>query len=415
MYMQIIVFFLCRKSASCTHVSGLLHALVSMSESEIHMFKRPVTMANEEEVLPVTSYACKWNVPKKRKVSALRMSEATFEKHVYGKEKRRSLKPLEQFDPRPIELRGTANERLSELLDKLRGKGLSISLSLDSKSRCWNLEGDQDHKDAVHPELPSKQDLQRRVAEFKKCLKQSPEKCREIEFKTREQANSPLWYSARRYRLTASYFGAVRQRRPTTSPHSLVLHILGRSTFSSPATEWGKANEKKALQLYQDKQHETGHKDLYACPSGFVISDKHPFLGASPDAAVYDPSMPDPFGLAEVKCPFSVCKLTPTEACSKPNFFCTLKMNGATPQLELKENHPYYAQVQGQMGVTQRRWCDFIVYTEKGLSIQRIYFDETFWGDLLKKLEDFYDNCLAPEIVSPVHVLGLKVRDLRLM
>ena len=65
--------------------------------------------------------------------------------------------------------------RLSELLDKLRGKGLSISLSLDSKSRCWNLEGDQDHKDAVHPELPSKQDLQRRVEEFKKCLKQSPE------------------------------------------------------------------------------------------------------------------------------------------------------------------------------------------------------------------------------------------------
>ena len=24
------------------------------------------------------------------------------------------------------------------------------------------------------------------------------------------------------------------------------------------------------------------------------------------------------------------------------------------------------------------------------------------------KLEDFYDNCLAPEIVSPVHIIGLK-------
>ena len=75
-------------------------------------------------MLPVTSYACKWNVPKKRKVSTLRMSEVTFEKHVYGKEKRRSLKPLEEFDPRPIELRGTTNERLPELLDKLCGKGL---------------------------------------------------------------------------------------------------------------------------------------------------------------------------------------------------------------------------------------------------------------------------------------------------
>ena len=131
--------------------------------------------------------------------------------------------------------------------------------------------------------------------------------------------------------------------------------------------------------------------------------------------AVYGPSMPDPFGLAEFKCPFSVCNLTPAEACSKPNFFCTLKVNGATPQLELKRNHPYYAQVKGQMGVTQRKWCDFIVYTEKGLSIQRIYFDELFWKDLLTKLEEFYDNCLAPEIVSPVHVLGLKVCDLFLM
>ena len=171
--------------------------------------------------------------------------------HVYGKEKKRSLKPHEEFDPRPVELMGTANERLPELLDKLRRKGLSISLSLDSKSRCWILEV---HNDAVHLELPktSKGELQ----SLKKCLKQSPEKCREIEFKTREQANSPLWYSACRYRLTAAYFGAIRQRCPTTSPHSLVLNILGMTMFSSLSTEWGKANEKKALQLYQDKQHQ---------------------------------------------------------------------------------------------------------------------------------------------------------------
>ena len=115
-----------------------------------------------------------------------------------------------------------------------------------------------------------------------------------------------------------------------------------------------------------------------------------------------------------MKCPFSVRDVTPTDACSKSNFFGTLMIDNATPQLELKETHPYYAQVQGQMGV-RKRWCDFIVYTEKGLSIQRIHFDLSFWRDLVSKLEEFYDNCLAPEIVSPVHVLGLRVRDLRLM
>ena len=153
---------------------------------------------------------------------------------------------------------------------------------------------------------------------------------------------------------------------------------------------------------------------IYTCPSGFVL-EEYPFLGASPDAAVYDPSLQDPFGLAEIKCPYSFRYVTPAEACSKSNFFCTLKTDGATPQPNLKDSHPYYAQVQGQMGVTQRKWCDFIVYTEKGLSIQRIQFDNSFWRDLVATLEDFYDNCLAPEIVSPVHVLGLKVRDLRLM
>ena len=99
-------------------------------------------------------------------VNGNNMSEATFEKHVYGKEKRQSLKPLEEFDPHPIELRGTANERLPELLHKLCGKGLSISLSLDSKTRCWNLEGHPDDKDAVCSELPSKENLQKRIEEF---------------------------------------------------------------------------------------------------------------------------------------------------------------------------------------------------------------------------------------------------------
>ena len=39
------------------------------------------------------------------------------------------------------------------------------------------------------------------------------------------------------------------------------------------------------------KQRASGHADLYACKSGFVISEDLPFVGASPDAAVYDPSV----------------------------------------------------------------------------------------------------------------------------
>ena len=66
------------------------------------------------------------------------------------------------------------------------------------------------------------------------------------------------------------------------------------------------------------------------------------------------------------------------------------------------------------MGVGDRPWCDFVVYTAKGISVERIHFDKNFWEkQLLPKLTEFYDKCLAPEIVSPIRVLGLKIRDLR--
>ena len=191
------------------------------------------------------------------------------------------------------------------------------------------------------------------------------------------------------------------------------MRILSTSSFSSPATEWSNAHEQTALKQYEKLQREDGHCDLYVCPSGFVVCEDYPFLGASPDSVVYDPSVSNSFGLAEVKCPYSCRSMTSEEACTHSNFFCTLDQTTNKPKL--KKNHPYYCQVQGQMGVTKRQWCDFIVYTEKGMSIERIEFDSEFWEDLLHCLIEFYDNCLGPEIVSPIHVLGLKVRDLRLM
>ena len=331
-----------------------------------------------------------------------------------AKEKKQTLKPLEHFDHRPDELKGTASSALSELLDKLHGKGLSISLSLDSKTRFWKKENTIDHSETeLSPRLPSKSELEKLVIEFKQSLQLPLEKIMDIEQHTRNQSHSSLWYSVRRYRLTASYFGQIRQRRPTTSAHSLVLRILSTSSFSSPATEWGKDNEQRAIDQYVPQQQKDGKTDLYACSSGFVVSEDHPFLGASPDAVVYDPSVTSTFGLAELKCPYSSRDMTPVEACSQPAFFCTL--NSTSGKLQLKKEHPYHSQVQGQMAITKREWCDFVVYTEKGISIERIHFDKIFWEELLQKLVDIYDNCLAPEIVNPIHVLGMKVRDLRLM
>ena len=73
----------------------------------------------------------------------------------------------------------------------------------------------------------------------------------------------------------------------------------------------------------------------------------------------------------------------------------------------------YFAQVQGQMALSGRAWCDFVVFTHKGIHVERIKYDHGYWTTkLLPKLKQFFDNCFAPELVSPVHALGLPVRDL---
>lgn len=130
------------------------------------------------------------------------------------------------------------------------------------------------------------------------------------------------------------------------------------------ATEWGKRNESIALEKYKIHQNNSGHDGLYYAPSGFVISEVYPFLGASPDAVVHDPSEQNPFGLAEVKCPFTFRHQSPRVAARSSTFCCEVSSG---LQLQLKRTHPYFAQVQGQMAITERHWCDFIVYTEKGL------------------------------------------------
>lgn len=66
--------------------------------------------------------------------------------------------------------------------------------------------------------------------------------------------------------------------------------------------------------------------------------------------------------------------------------FCTFS-NG---KCKLKEDHAYYAQVQGQMGITGAKWCDFVVYTQKGMPIERIPFSSEHWQELEMKLVSYY-------------------------
>ena len=82
------------------------------------------------------------------------------------------------------------------------------------------------------------------------------------------------------------------------------MKILGNNTShkTSAALEWGRNHEPIALELYKQNKMAT-NSDIVISKFGLWISPEYPFLGASPDAAIYDPSEKKPYGFVEIKCP----------------------------------------------------------------------------------------------------------------
>ena len=281
----------------------MLHALVAMTTAGFKPQSTTVQTIladDEEEVMPVTSYLCQWKVPKKRKESNLPMSAAVFEKHDFQKQRKRRISPTEDFDPRPVECRGNAKSLLPTLLESVRGESLGVSLLFDPQY-CHH------QTTAISsPNISDTSKLKETVAAFKVSLKLPSDRLREIEQSTREQRHSELWFSVRRYRMTASRFGEILRRKLTTPPDALVLSILQPRSFSSAATDWGIQNESLAIQAYLSYQCQQGNDSITVGPSGILVSETHPFLRATPDGTIYDPlNFNQPFGFLEVKCPYS--------------------------------------------------------------------------------------------------------------
>ena len=248
-----------RESSSCTHISGLLHALVAVSRVPFQASVALSETNTEAAPLPVTSYTCQWKAPRKRKESSAKVSDVNFEKHVYGRVRKHVMNPIHDFDPRPPETRGTLSARLPDFLKKVKGKALGISIIADPSTQIWS--GDTT---VTTLDLPAKHQLEQGVTAFIQSLHVSAEKIREIERNTKDQHQSPHWFNARRYRLTASLFGEVLRRRPDTAPDSLVLRIIEPKQFTTPATDWGKKQELVALEQYKVHQKLKYIKSLWA-------------------------------------------------------------------------------------------------------------------------------------------------------
>lgn len=68
-------------------------------------------------------------------------------------------------------------------------------------------------------------------------------------------------------------------------------------------------------------------------------------------------------------------------------------------EMSLSIHHSYYDQVQGQLEVCDKSYCDFICWSTKGIHIERIYRNPSFFKTLKPTLDHFSKQALLPRIL----------------
>jgi putative phage-type endonuclease len=148
------------------------------------------------------------------------------------------------------------------------------------------------------------------------------------------------WFSARLGKVTASRVSDVVAKTKTGygatrgnyMSQLIVERLTGRSveSFSSSAMQWGTDTEPLARAAYET------FKDVLVDEEGFVQHPTIEMAGASPDGLIGDD------GLVEIKCPNTATHIE------------TL--------IAKKADARYINQMQWQMAVTGRKWCDFVSF-----------------------------------------------------
>ena len=131
-------------------------------------------------------------------------------------------------------------------------------------------------------------------------------------------------------------------------------------------------------------------KNFCCEPCGLVVKPLYLYLGASPEGTISCGCCGS--GLLEIKCPFNGRN-------SHPDALCCINTSFLNSQ-GLVCTHKYYTQVQGQLLLCEKQFCDFVVWTTKGLILKRVYIDVHFTEKLSKKLTYFYVEKLLPEILT---------------
>lgn len=190
------------------------------------------------------------------------------------------------------------------------------------------------------------------------------------------EQGSQEWLDMRLGKVTASKVkdvltkgkGSAPSKTAETYMMDLLAEILtgeSKPFFENDAMRWGTETEPQARSMYELQQ------DVEVEEVAFIKLDE--YVGVSPDGLVGED------GLVEIKCPTTTTQL----------------------KRALTDDYSadYKAQIQMQLWVSGRKWCDFVSFDPRlncdaSFLIQRVERDEDYIKEMELKVNDFVDKLI---------------------
>lgn len=341
-----------------------------------------------------TSEECKWNQTKAKRAQPAEVVNIEF-----SRPKRLKSSNPKQSAP-PSSVPAPTLDEFTAFCDKLAVGENRVALLSSVPGHCEEYRC----PDEVEVTLPrpltelfdekylelSDEDLEATCLNMFSGLSITEEERLAVEAATRQQSHSVAWMAQRTGRITASNFHAVCHTPVHTPSESLLMKLTYTTpSVDAPALKYGREHEDIARKEYISCMQQS-HPEFACVDSGLVIAPNSPHLGASPDGVVSCSCCGK--GLLEIKCPHTHRESTVAQLQQDKGLF---EERGS-----LKYGHPYYYQVQGQMNIAGYDYCDFVVWTPQGFTLQRVIRDEVFFSDIKEKLDDFFLRVMLPELLT---------------
>jgi len=188
------------------------------------------------------------------------------------------------------------------------------------------------------------------------------------------EQGSEQWHSLRLGKITASRMSDVlskgRGGTQSKTAETYMIELLceqltgeAKPFFENDAMRWGTETEPQARSMYELKS------SYYVHEVAFI--ELNDYVGVSPDGLIGDD------GMLEIKCPTTITQIKRA--------------------LSDDYSKDYYTQIQCQLWVAEREWCDFVSFDprldiEASYLIQRVKRDEDFIKNMKDKVDVFIDT-----------------------